>query len=245
MSECDHPQAEGLSVEAAFAELREHLLDDRDLIATLDQVVHLTRRVVPEATEVSVTLVEGDRARTAAFTGSIAVLLDERQYETGFGPCLSAAISGQTIRTNEDDTDTPYPEFLRAAQRAGIRHTLSVALPVPGRVVGALNLYSAGTEVFSEHAEHTVGTLAGYAAVFIANAALYADAVDLAHQLQIAMASRAVIEQAKGVVMAQKGGSPDEAFTALARLSQTRNVKLRDLAQDVVQRAARRRHPLG
>jgi GAF domain-containing protein len=186
---------------------------------------------------VSITLVEGDRARTAAFTGSIAVQLDERQYESGFGPCLGAASSGQTIRTRTEDPDNPYPDFARACQRSGMQHTLSVAMPVPGRVVGALNLYSAGDEPFSDESETIVGSFAGYAAVTLANAALYTDAVDLANQLRIAMESRSVIEQAKGIVMAQNGCGADEAFTALARLSQTRNVKLRELAQDVVQRA--------
>jgi AmiR/NasT family two-component response regulator len=106
--------------------------------------------------------------------------------------------------------------------------------------VGAINLYGGGPDAFSDEAEVTVGTFAGYAAVTIANAALYADAVDQANQLRIAMESRAVIEQAKGIVMAQNACGADQAFVMLARLSQTRNVKLRDLAQDLVQRARSR-----
>lgn len=237
MSQSDDSRAGRLSVEAAFAELRDQLLGDTSLTETLQQVTALTKQVVPEATEVSITLVDRDRARTAAFTGSVAVQLDERQYETGFGPCLGAATSGQTIRTRAEDPDNPYPEFARACRRSGMQHTLSVAMPVPGRVVGAMNLYGAGPKPFSDEAENTVGIFAGYAAVTLANAALYTDAVDLASQLRIAMESRSIIEQAKGVVMAQNGCSADEAFVMLARLSQTRNVKLRELAQDVVQRA--------
>lgn len=240
MSETDHPRPDGLSVEAAVAELRQHLLADGNLTETLNRVTSLSRRAVPEASEVSITLVEGERARTAAFTGSIAVELDKRQYESGFGPCLGAATSGQTIRTRADDPESPYPEFARACRRAGMQHTLSVALPVAGRVVGAMNLYSAGDRPFGDEAESTVGTFAGYAAVTLAKVALYADAVDLAGQLKLAMAGRAVIEQAKGILMAQNGWTEDEAFTALARLSQTRNVKLRVLAQDLVHRASAR-----
>lgn len=230
-----------LSLDKAFEELRQTVLGDLSMSETLHQVATLTRRVVPQAAEVSVTLVEGERARTAAFTGSIAVQLDERQYAAGFGPCLAAAISGQTIRTDSDDPDTAYPDFARVAGRSGMRHTLSVALPVPGRTVGALNLYGAGSMPFDDLAESTVGTFAGYAAVSIANAALYADAVDLATQLRVAMASRAEIEQAKGIVMAQQGCTAEEAFAMLARLSQTRNVKLREIAHEVVHHSTAQR----
>ncbi len=243
MSPSDRHQVDALSMEAAFTELREQVLGVRSLSETMQQVAELARRVVPMATEVSITLVENDRPRTAAFTGPLAVPLDERQYETGFGPCLGAAATGQTIRTDTADPDGLYPAFAQAARRNGIRHTLSVPLPIPGRVVGAMNLYGAGEKPFDEEAEVDVSSLAGYVAILLANAAMYTDAVDLADQLRLAMASRAVIEQAKGIVMAQNGGDPDEAFTTLARLSQTRNVKLRDLAEDVVRRTTARGHP--
>lgn len=229
-----------LSVADALTELDRPLLADQSLSGALQRVAALAQRVVPAATEVSITLVENERPRTVAFTGEIAVQLDERQYESGFGPCLGAATSGQTIRTNSEDPDTAYPAFAQLAARVGMRHTLSVALPVPGRVVGALNLYGANDQPFDEQAETDVASLAGHVAVTLANAALYADAVDQATQLRIAMASRAVIEQAKGIVMLQNGCDADEAFVALARLSQTRNVKLRDLAQNIVEKAERR-----
>lgn len=233
-----------LTLADAFAELNEPLLDDHSLAETLLQVATITQRMVPAASEVSITLVEDGRARTAAFTGSLAAQLDERQYETGYGPCLGAAEFGQTIRTDSADPGTAYPDFAQMAARAGIRHTLAVALPVPGRVVGALNLYSTSERPFDDQAESDVATFAGYVAVALANAALYAGAVDVASQLRVAMASRAVIEQAKGILMLQNGCPPEEAFAILARLSQTRNVKLRDIAEDVVQRAgSRRRHP--
>jgi GAF domain-containing protein len=169
------------------------------------------------------------------FTGAVAMHLDERQYEAGFGPCLDAAISGDTIRV---DTHVPessgYPEFSHAAIRAGIHNTLSVGLPIAERVVGGLNLYSTDVTPLDDDAVRLAETYAGYAAVAVANAALYNSTADLARQMQLAMQSRAAIEQAKGIIMAQQRCTPDEAFDVLVRTSQQRNLKLRDLAQTIV-----------
>ncbi|MGH3745491.1 MAG: ANTAR domain-containing protein, partial [Mycobacteriales bacterium] len=82
-------------------------------------------------------------------------------------------------------------------------------------------------------------TLAGYAAVALANAHLYETTSALAAQMADAMSSRAVIEQAKGVVIAQQHVDADEAFAILSRASQAANRKLRDIAQAVVDGARR------
>src|SRR3954451_9028817 len=82
---------------SVFAELGRVVLGDEPLGAVLERVAGLAAKAIPEASEVSVTLMEGGRAHTVAFTGSLAVQLDERQYETGWGPCLDAAVSGHTI----------------------------------------------------------------------------------------------------------------------------------------------------
>jgi AmiR/NasT family two-component response regulator len=81
-------------------------------------------------------------------------------------------------------------------------------------------------------------TFATYAAVAVANAALYTSTAALASQMQQAVKSRAVIDQAKGILMAQHRYSGDEAFAGLVRLSQQRNIKLRDVAQSIVDHVA-------
>jgi transcriptional regulator with GAF, ATPase, and Fis domain len=230
--------SQGLDEPNAYAALSKIVFADQPLTKTLEKVANLAKQVLPESPEVSVTLIAGNRPRTAAFTGSLAVQLDERQYDDGFGPCLDAAVSGQTIKLTMDDPDNPYAEFCATAQRQGVSHTMSVGLPVATRFVGALNIYNSTGQPFSDDSDRIAGTFAGFAGIVLANVGLYHDAADLAAQLQAAMKTRSVIEQAKGIIMADKHCSGDEAFKLLTRLSQNQNVKLRIVAQALVDNIA-------
>jgi GAF domain-containing protein len=236
MTEARESQA-SVDPAAAFAELSRIMLGAQPLTATLERVAVLAAGVVPGADEVSVTLMDGDRPRTVAFTGSLASVLDERQYDAGFGPCMDAAVTGNTIAIDDTATDELYPHFSRLAARNGIRHTLSVGMPIPQRTIGALNIYGRELNPFDEEARRLAATFAGYAAVSLANAALYTSTAELAAQMQQAMESRAVIEQAKGVLMRDNRCSADEAFAMLVRASNIANRKLRDIAQAVVESA--------
>ena len=79
------------------------------------------------------TLVDGGQPKTVVFTGRLAMHLDERQYQTANGPCLDAAVSGETIVIDSSDNNTGYPEFASAARHQGVTHSLSIGLPVPQR----------------------------------------------------------------------------------------------------------------
>jgi hypothetical protein len=118
--------------------------------AIFEQVVRLAKAVVPGADHASLTLVENDKAHTPTFTGEIALQLDERQYETGYGPCLDAAASGRTITILDPSNEQPYPDFATQAHSLGVRRVMSVALPVPQRTLGAINMYSMGETPFEE-----------------------------------------------------------------------------------------------
>ena len=225
----------------AYAELGKIVFADQSLTETLLKVSVLAKKVLPETPEVSVTLIEGNRARTAAFTGALAIQLDERQYDYGCGPCLHAAVSGETIRLIMDDPDILYADFRAVAQRQGVSHTMSVGLPVATRTVGALNIYSSTGRPFTDQSDRIAATFAGFAAILLANVGLYHDAVDLAAQLKTAMRTRSVIEQAKGIIIAENHCSSDDAFKILARLSQNKNVKLNVLAQNLVNRTSQPR----
>jgi GAF domain-containing protein len=222
----------------AFLELSQIMLASTPLGEVLERVALLAKRTIPGVDEVSVTLMEDSKVRSVAFTGNLAILLDERQYDDGFGPCLDAAMTGDTIEIPDTATDQAYPGFAREACRAGVTHTVSVGLPVPQRTIGALNMYGMNGQHFEPRALALARTFASYAAIALANAALYTTTADLARQMEQAMASRAVIEQAKGMIMAKRGCSADEAFALLRRASQRANRKLRDLAQEIVSRGA-------
>jgi GAF domain-containing protein len=227
--------AELFDPRTAFAELGRIMLGAQDLNQTLQRIADLARKAIPEIDEVSVTLVDGGQPKTVVFTGQLAVHLDERQYETANGPCLDAAVSGQTIVIDTSEDDTGYPEFASAARRQGVTHVLSIGLPVPQRVVGALNLYASTTEAIRPDTVAQAQAFASYAGVTVANAALYTSTAELAEQMRTAMQTRSVIEQAKGILMERHGYSDYTVFKALSTLSQRSNRKLRDVATAIVQ----------
>ena len=98
----------------------------------------------------------------------------------------------------------------------------------------ALNIYGRRPAAFDDDAVMLAQTFAGYAAVALANAYAYHNTADLARHLQAAMDSRAVIEQAKGIIMAEQRCGPDEAFAFLTAVSQNTNRKVRDVAAALV-----------
>ena len=220
--------------QAAFAELSKIMLGEQQLSETLARVAELAKQSIAGAAEVSVTLLHDTDVASVAFSGSLAAQLDERQYEAGFGPCVDAALSGTTIAI-DDTADSPtYPDFARLARQHGITHTLSTGLPVQRRTIGALNIYGTDEAAFDDTTRELATAFASYAAVALANADLYASTANLAANLQRALDSRAVIDQAKGILMRDHRISPDAAFDLLVKLSNSGNRRLREIAQDVV-----------
>jgi GAF domain-containing protein len=218
----------------AFLELGRLNLAELALSEVLSRIASLAKATVSGADEVSVTLMEGESARSVAFTGDLAVRLDERQYDRGFGPCMDAAMTGDTISIKDTEVDDRYRDFAAAAARAGVRSSLSVGMPVPHRVVGGLNFYAFAPAAFDDAAVDLAQAFADYGAVALANAALIEAKTTLAQHLERAMASRAVIEQAKGIIMARMQCDPNEAFAELVRRSQHANRKLNLIAGDLV-----------
>ncbi len=182
----------------------------------------------------SVTLIQDGAATTAAFTGPVALHLDETQYDAGYGPCLDAGRASATVTIEDMATEDRWPQFTARALEQGVRSSMSVSLPVQHAITGALNIYAVQTRAFDSESVDLAQSFASYAAVALANAHLYASTAATAGQMRAAMASRAVIEQAKGVLIARHGCTPDEAFAMLSKASQFSNRKLRDLAEEIV-----------
>jgi len=218
----------------AFAQLGRIVLGEQPLESVLDQVVRIARQVLPVPTEASITLIAGDEPSTVAYTNDTALALDEWQYEAERGPCLDSAASGTLILIPDMTQDERWPRFSSAAVDGGVRSSLSVPLPIQRNVTGALNFYASDVDAFDDETVDLAQTFAGHAAVATANAHLFETTAILAEQMKQAMATRAVIEQAKGIVMRDRNCGADEAFDALVRLSQESHLKLRDVAQRLV-----------
>ncbi|HEX8631474.1 MAG TPA: GAF and ANTAR domain-containing protein [Catenuloplanes sp.] len=221
----------------AFRELGRIKLAEISLEGVLSRVAELAKQTLPGASEVSVTLIRDRGAYTVAFTGELARTLDESQYERGYGPCLDASTATATMSITDMAAEDRWSDWTRRATEAGAHSSLSIGLPVHDVVTGALNVYATKPNAFDDDAITVAQTFAGYAAVALANAHLYDTTATLAQQMQAAMDSRAVIEQAKGIIMGERRCTADEAFQILARVSQDSNRKLRDVASALVARA--------
>jgi GAF domain-containing protein len=221
---------ESMDPHEAFAELGRIRLADIDIDILLDKIAQLAKRSIPGAAEVSVTLLHGGSPVTAAFTGELALALDEKQYERGYGPCLDAADRTTSLLVPDTGSEQRWPGWAGVAEQAGVQSSLSVGLPVHEHVTGALNVYATTPKAFDDEAITIAQTFAGFAAVGLANAHLYQTQATLAGHMQKAMDNRAVIEQAKGIIMGECRCTPEQAFTVLAKMSQDTNRKLRDVA---------------
>ena len=208
---------------------------------SLDEVLNRIARISQEALEgvddVSITLVRGDKPYTVAYTGQLALDADELQYERGHGPCIDAGLSGTVLLVPDMEEETRWPDYATAVVPRGVRASVSIPLPLQTELVGALNCYSKTPNTFTDVID--LGSeLAAYVAVAAANAYTQAESARLAEDMVAAMRSRAVIEQAKGMIMVQNRCDAEKAFEILRQASMGRNVKLREVAVDMVSRVS-------
>jgi GAF domain-containing protein len=218
----------------ALEQLGRLTLRTHDMQSLLQTVAHLAKSVMPGDPEASITLLVNDKASTAVYTGQLALDCDESQYGRGYGPCLHAASTGELIEIADAQADTRWRDYLDRAVERGALGSLSVPLPVSEGVAGALNIYVREPHVFDEDSRSAAVQFGSYAAVAVGNMYAYQDARDMAENLQAALESRAVIDQAKGILIERYKLTPDQAFQALVRVSMHSNRKLRDIADDLV-----------
>jgi GAF domain-containing protein len=223
----------------ALQALSRYLVADTSMGDTLLEVGRITSAALPASEMAGISLMaQSGRPTTAVFTDPAAPEIDQGQYESGRGPCLDAWREKRVVRIDDmADMGDEYPEFAKAAQAHDVQSTLSLPLIAGDKGLGALNLYARVRNGFTPDDESLGIDLAGAAAIVLANASAYWEATQLSEQLSEAMKSRAVIEQAKGMLMAQSPQlTADAAFDLLRRASQRENLKLRDIAQRIVDR---------
>ena len=207
------------------------ILGEDDLPAMLERVSHQAVRAIQEADVASVSVLRDGIGETLATTDELATEIDKAQYTAGEGPCLEAAVTGEVVRVRVAEATARWPGFADAAGAAAVGSYLSAPLFVVREYRGALNLYSLADHGFGRLDAALLELYTTAASAALRAAERYLVAGDHIDQLRDALVSRAVIDQAKGVIMAIRGVSPDAAFEVLAEQSQQENVKVRDLAQ--------------
>ncbi len=225
--------------QAELIGLQNALLNTDNVEQFLHELAVLSTRVVTAGLSCGMTLRQHGRPPvTAACTDPLASQADDVQYQTGDGPCLHALRHGVRVRIDDMASHGRWPRFARQAVSLGIRSCLAVPLIADGEPVGALNLYARQPRAFGPSEIRRAEAFARHASGALTLALRMASCEDLNDQLRSSIMSRAVIDQALGVIMATEHCSQDKAFALLRGVSQNTNVKLRDLAATIVTHAS-------
>ena len=179
----------------------------------------------------------GEGYATIAATDQRLVALDDAQYEAREGPCLSVLDPHAPMYIEDAGVeDERWGHFSRTAAQLGVHSTLSVHVPTDSQEVAAsLNFYAKRRLELGGQEMSAAESFAQQLAAAIQSVEVFKSTSKLAHDMAEAMRSRAVIEQAKGIIMADKHVDADEAFDQLVQLSQQLNMKLRDVASRLVE----------
>jgi GAF domain-containing protein len=205
----------------------------QDLDGTLRSLTRAAVEMLPGVDEATISIRHEDGSlRSYALTAEFLGDLDVWQFDNAEGPCYDGVTDNAFTICGDLGSDPRYPSYGRRAQADGIRSQAGLRLFESGRTVGGLNLYSRSVGALAD-----VAFLAELFAEHARGAIAYAWQID---GLREAITSRQVIGQAVGIVMQRFDLPEDRAFAYLTRLSNDRNVKLRVIAQEVIDDSAKR-----
>jgi GAF domain-containing protein len=219
---------------AAIAELQQLLLAGDDVSDFLQQLARLATGMLPGQASCGITIRRDRRPVTVASSDHRASQVDEIQYGHDSGPCLTSLDTGEVIVIDDLATDDRWAEYQMPALSHGVRSSLSLPLDADGTVVGALNFYGTVPRTFGPEEQLAGRRFAEEASRALTLALRLADQTEMSENLRSTLASRAVIDQAIGIIMGQNRCTADEGFELLRTASQNRNMKLRDIAADIV-----------
>lgn len=217
--------------------LQDLVLSTHDLKSFLEGVALVASQVVEPPASCGITTRHDGPPTTVATSDVRAALVDQVQYDTGTGPCFEALSTGLPVEVADQRYDARWPAYAERSVDLGVRCSLSVPLTIDDRTLGALNVYGYDRpREFGEEEKQRVETFAAQASTALTLAMQRSQQEATARQLETALASRSVIDQAIGVLMAAEKCDADQAFDLLRQHSQNNNRKLRDVAVDLITR---------
>ena len=222
---------------SALSELHRLLLDYQSAESFLRQAAGLTARTVGGGLSCSIMLQPGGRTLAVATSDPLTTLAEQLQESSGQGPSLRCLRWQHLVHIDDLAEDTRWPLFARRASGMGIGSCLCLPLEASG-TKGALNLYAPAPRAFTAAHITRASTFAGYLASALVIGARQDGLLATIDQLRTALASRAVIDQAIGVIMIRERCPSSQAVAMLRAESQHRNIKLRDLARQIVAKAS-------
>jgi GAF domain-containing protein len=228
------PPAEAMDIAAGVTELHDVLLSTQSIEDFVQELAVQAAQLIADSLSCGITLRRGTQHDTVACSDELAGRVNGLQYSLGEGPCLTALADGRRAYCADLGADQRWPRFAAAAVDCGIRSAMSLPLIAQQQVIGALNLYARGRAAFGETETRLAEKFAENAAGALALGQRLVSYAALTDQLRASLGSRAVIDQAVGILMGQEHCTQDKAFAALRSASQNRNVKLRALAAELV-----------
>ena len=232
---------DGLLVARTVGELRATLPQAGDLLVGLGRVVEATRTVVGvDGTGLTLAHEDG-RPRWVAVSDAAMELLEQVQQDVGEGPCLAAFAEDRVVAVEDLQRERVWDRIAGVVGQLQVRGVLSVPVRLADRPVGTLDVYVTRPRVWSPGEVEALGALAVVTAELVSTGVELASREVEVAQLRRALTSRVWIEQAKGVLAATWGVSPEVAFQQLRKRARSSSRKLADLAREVVQEAQRER----
>lgn len=223
------------------AQLAEQLADIARILLSSGTVTEILHRIVT----LSVASIEGcdeaglcEAAGRSVPTSPLVAELDQLQTEVGEGPCIEALGGLDSVYVDDLVTATRWPRFGPVAVGAGLRSALAYRLFDGNETLGALQLYARLPAAFNATDRAQGLIFAAHAGMALAVAQNQADKRVRIDNLQAALVSREIIGQAQGILMERERITAAQAFDLLRRSSQHLNVKLRDVAQELVDTGA-------
>lgn len=216
--------------------LQDAVLDSADVESFLGELCRDAVQALSDGEEVlcGVTLLRDRKAATAASSSERARNMDEVQYNFNDGPCLTASRDQTTIHIPDLAQEERWPDYTRAITGRGMHSILAVPFDLAGDAKAALNLYSDRANTFTDEAIDRATAYANEASRSVRLAVRVARHSDAFKDLKAAMESRTAIDIAIGIIMCQSSCNQADAFEFLQKASSHRNIKLRDLALQIV-----------
>lgn len=218
----------------SLSALGRFVLSEQSLQESLQRVAELSLRAVYGADGAGVTWVDSEKPFTVIAAGDFVRRIDEIQYTLDEGPCLEAYRTQRMVLTENLELERRWSRFTPAALGHGLRGLVAAPLTVHGARLGALNIYALQADVLDESSIETALLFAEQASIVLANAEAFTRAQATAVSLGEALTSRAMIDMAKGIIMARERCSSAAAFDRLREMSQASQQKLRAVAQQLV-----------
>jgi putative methionine-R-sulfoxide reductase with GAF domain len=229
------PASDVVGLAGALAELAMLPIGELDRQRLLTRMAALVREAVPAAEWVSITLGSPIEPQRLGSDSAEAQTFDGWQARAGEGPGVDAYATGTVVATDDVTADPRWPTLAGLARGDTVRSVLAVPVRDDGAVIGGLNLYSGETAAFGPAGRRIGELTAAAVAGVLQNVEERESMQSLAENLERALTSRAVIDQAKGMIMARLEVDAEEAFARLVKLSSRLNVKVRDLAALIVE----------